>query len=105
MDDEAAVMQPKDSMPPAPRELRPDQNEGTLPLSMDPAWGALVGTFLLASCLAGPIGLAMALVALVVMDVLLRRTRLRRGSSSQEEAQFAARFRKLEDGILRDGQQ
>ena len=96
-------MQPRDSMPVAPQEPRPDQNEGTLPLSADPAWGALVGTFLVALCLAGPIGLAMAVIVVVVIDVLRRRNRRAPGSSSQEEAAddgFAARFRKLEDDIL-----
>lgn len=53
-----------------------------LPLRADPAWGALVGTFLLASFLAGPIGLAVAVFVLIVIDALLMRSNIRGGGSS-----------------------
>lgn len=51
----------------------PEENGTTLPLRLDPAWGALIGTFLLASCLAGPVGLAVALVVLIVIRALSSR--------------------------------
>lgn len=76
-----------------------------LPLSADPAWGALVGTFLLASCLAGPIGIALVLVVLIVIEVRRRRKHRGPGSASRAEATddaFAARFRNLENDILQD---
>lgn len=76
-----------------------------LPLSLDPAWGALIGTFLLASCLAGPIGLAVAVVVLIVIEALRRSNTRGGGSSPRAEAtddEFAIRFQELEKDILED---
>ena len=71
-----------------------------LPLQADPASGAIVGTFLLAAWLAGPIGLALAAIAWV----LGRRTEGTRPSSQSESTgdEYEARFKELENDILRD---
>ncbi len=50
--------------------INPDQNQTPLPLRADPAAGALVGTFLLAACLGGPVGLVIALVVWIVYEAL-----------------------------------
>lgn len=88
-------------------EADPEQHEAVLPLSADPAWGALIGTFLLASCLAGPIGLALAAIVLIVIEAV-RRSKNRGASSSTPggaaDDEFAARFRELEDDILQRDQ-
>jgi hypothetical protein len=84
-----------------------EQIGASLPLRADPASGALIGTFLLASCLAGPIGLALALIVWVVIDALRRGKRRGAGPSSRSEPiddELAERFRKLEDDILQDDQ-
>lgn len=84
-----------------------EQDMGTLPIHADPVWGAVIGTFLLASCLAGPIALAVAFVVLLVIEAYRRDKRRGVGSSSQVEASadvLAARFRELENDILGDDQ-
>jgi hypothetical protein len=83
----------------------PKQNETSLPLGADPAWGAIVGTFLLAMCLAGPVGLVLAIVAWVVIDAIRRSPRRGAGQSPVVEPRdddFAARFHQLENDILRN---
>jgi hypothetical protein len=82
-------------------------NQSMLPLRLDPAWGALVGTFLLATCLAGPVGLALALIVWIVIEALRRGKNRGAGSSSKSDAtdEFAARFRALEDDILQNNRQ
>ena len=52
-----------------------------LPLRADPVTGALVGTFLLALCLAGPVGLVLALI---VWGVIAAVRRSRSGASLAE---------------------
>ncbi len=82
-----------------------EQYQTSLPLRADPAWGAVVGTFLLAMCLAGPVGLVLAVVAWVVIDALRQRKSLGVRPSSPGEPpddEFAARFQQLEDDILGD---
>ena len=84
-----------------------EQDMAALPIHADPAWGAVIGTFLLASCLAGPIALAVALVVLLVIETHRRDKRRGVGSSSHFEAtedEFGARFRELENDILGDDQ-
>ena len=44
-----------------------EQIQTSLPLSADPAAGALTGTFLLVAILAGPVGWVLALIALALM--------------------------------------
>jgi hypothetical protein len=44
----------------------------SLPLRADPASGALIGTFLLALCLGGPVGLALALVVWFMYEAVRR---------------------------------
>lgn len=81
------------------------QDKTGLPLRMDPASGAIVGTFLLATCLAGPIGLVLVVIAWVLIDAFKRRgTRGARPSSKGETTrdEYAARFTELENDILRD---
>jgi len=71
----------------------------------DPASGAIIGTFLLAACLAGPIGIALAVIAWVLIDTIRRRQpRGARPSALGETApdEYAARFRELENDILSD---
>src|SRR5260370_10808544 len=84
-----------------------DPNQGPVPLSprMDPAWGAVVGTFLLAMCLAGPVGLVLAAVAWLVIEALRRRKSPGVRPSSPSEPPddgFTARFQQLEDDIVGD---
>ncbi len=44
-----------------------EQIQASLPLSADPAAGALTGIFVLAAVLAGPVALVLALIAWAVM--------------------------------------
>ena len=83
----------------------PAKDQTSLPLRADPASGALIGTFLLAACLAGPVGLVLALIGWIVIDTFRRRQPRDAGSLSQGEPiddEFAGRFRELENNILRD---
>lgn len=71
----------------------------------DPAAGAILGTFVLAACLAGPVGIALAVIAWVLIDTIRRRQpRGVRPSAVGETApdEYAARFKELENDILRD---
>jgi hypothetical protein len=52
--------------------LDSEQNPAPLPLFADPAAGALIGTFLLALCLGGPVGLVLVLVVWFVYEVVSR---------------------------------
>ena len=77
----------------------------SLPLCADPASGALIGTFLLAACLAGPVGLGLALVAWILIEALQRGKYRHEGPSPQSEPavdELAARFRDLENGTFGD---
>ncbi len=71
-------------MPPIERE----RNQPPLPLRADPAAGALIGTFLLALCLGGPVGLALVLIVWIVIEAvrggLMHRQR-------DVDAEFASR--------------
>ena len=83
----------------------PEHNETSLPLHADPTSGAIVGTFLLAMCLAGPVGLVLAVVAWVVIDAIRRSKRHGVGRSSDlvpRDDDFAVRFRQLENDILEE---
>lgn len=64
-------------------KAEPEQNGTSLPLLADPAAGALIGTFLVALCLGGPVGLllvgAVWLVFEAVRHALLARGGKRRG--------------------------
>lgn len=78
----------------------PEQIQTSLPLRADPASGALIGTFLLAACLAGPVGLVLAAIGWMVIRAFRRRGA---GQSSYDEPTddaFAARFQDLESKIL-----
>ena len=50
----------------------PEQNGTSLPLRADPASGALIGTFLLALCLGGPVGLVLAGIVWLVYEGVRR---------------------------------
>jgi hypothetical protein len=62
----------------------PEQNGTSLPLRADPASGALIGTFLVALCLGGPVGLVLVGIVWLVYEGirrgLLARVRKRIGS-------------------------
>ena len=73
-----------------------EQSQASLPLRADPAAGALIGTFLLALCLAGPVGLVLALVVWIVIEVVRRR---RTHGEPAVDTEFAARFRELENSV------
>ena len=68
--------------------LERDQNQASLPLRADPAAGALIGTFLLALCLGGPVGLVLALILWIVFEAVSRWLRDR---EPDVEADSAAR--------------
>ena len=53
-------------MPP----LEHERNHAPLPLRADPASGALIGTFLLALCLGGPVGLVVVLIVWIVFEAV-----------------------------------
>ena len=59
----------------------PEQNGTSLPLWADPVSGALIGTFLVALCLAGPVSLVLVLVVWLayegIRQALLARVRKR----------------------------
>lgn len=81
------------------------QDKTGLPLRADPASGAIIGMFLLAACLAGPIGLALAVIAWLLIDAFRRRRTLVPRPASEGETtgdEYAARFRELENDILSD---
>jgi hypothetical protein len=48
------------------------RNQTPLPLLADPAAGALIGTFLLALCLGGPVGLALVLILWILFEAVRR---------------------------------
>jgi hypothetical protein len=84
-----------------------DQSRASLPLRADPASGALIATFLVAACLAGPVGLGLALVVWIVAEAHRRGQRRGEGPPTQGEPtgiEFAARFQELENDILGDDQ-
>jgi len=60
----------------------PEQNGTSLPLLADPASDALIGTFLVALCLGGPVGLVLAVVVWIVYEAV-RRTLLARGGKGR----------------------
>jgi hypothetical protein len=49
-----------------------EQNQTSLPLLADPSAGALIGTFLLALCLGGPVGLVLVLVVWIAVEAVKR---------------------------------
>jgi hypothetical protein len=74
-----------------------------LPLRMDPTSGVQIGIFLLAACLAGPIGLVLAVLAWVLIYASRRRTNHGGPQSSDGQptgGEYASRFEKLENDIL-----
>ena len=82
-----------------------EKDKTGFPLRADPASGAIVGTFLLAIFLAGPVGLVLAVIAWVLIDAFRRRGTQRVRLPSEGETtghEYAARFKKLENDILRD---
>lgn len=81
------------------------QDRTGLPLRADPGSGAIIGTFVLAACLAGPIGIGLAVIAWVLIDAFRRRQT--RGVQPSSEGvtdwdEYAARFKELENDILGD---
>lgn len=56
-----------------------EHNGTSLPLRADPASGALIGTFLVALCLGGPVGLVLAMVVWLVYEAVRRTLLARRG--------------------------
>jgi hypothetical protein len=84
------------------RRDRPKGQE-SLPLRADPERGVVVGTFLLAACLAGPVGLVVALVIWALVVALKGPKAHDEGRSPQDEPtddEFATRFHHLETDIL-----
>jgi len=57
-------------------------------LHADPAAGALIGTFVLAGCLGGPVGLVLVLVVWIVFEAVKRGLTNRK---SDADAELAAR--------------
>ncbi len=65
-----------------------ERNQPPLPLRADPAAAALIGTFLLALCLGGPVGLVLVLTIWIVVEAV------RRGLTHRKpdvDAEFASR--------------
>lgn len=83
-----------------PRGQPSTPSPSMLPLRFDPAWGALVGTFLLAACLAGPIGMALAVIVLIVIAVLRCGKNRGADSSSLSERRADAARRDPRDRSL-----
>ncbi len=52
--------------------LEHERNQTSLPLRADPASGALIGTFLFALCLGGPVGLVLVLIVWIVVEAVRR---------------------------------
>jgi hypothetical protein len=52
--------------------LEHERSQTPLPLRADPAAGALIGTFLLALCLGGPVGLVVVLIVWIVFEAVKR---------------------------------
>ena len=69
----------------------PERNQTPLPLYADPAAGALIGTFVLALCLGGPIGLGLALIVWILFEAVKRGFTHRK---PDPDAEPAARSRK-----------
>jgi hypothetical protein len=80
-----------------------EHSQTGLPLRMDPTSGALIGIYVLAACLAGPVGLGLAVLAWIWIDASRRRRRhggppLSDGQPT--EGEYGARFEQLENDIL-----
>jgi hypothetical protein len=84
-------------------EADSEHSPAGLPLRMDPTSGALIGIFLLAACLAGPIGVVLAVLAWILIYAS-RRLRRHGGPQSSDSqptgGDYAAWFEKLENDIL-----
>jgi hypothetical protein len=61
-----------------PQETDEELNRVPFPLSADPAAGALIGTFLVALCMGGPVALVLVVVVWIVYEAV-RHGLLRRG--------------------------
>ncbi len=82
-----------------------------LPLRMDPVAGAFLGTILLfGGLLIGPVALVLAMIAWIVIRAGGESSTSRKPDLNRQEGThyasgsdpvFAARFREMEDGILR----
>ncbi len=68
--------------------LDPEQNQTPLPLFADPAAGALIGMFLLATCLGGPVGLVLAVLVWMVFKAV-RWLLLQRGDKPPDSRDHA----------------
>lgn len=84
-------------------EAESEHSQTGLPLRMDPTSGSLIGISVLAGCLAGPVGLGLAVLAWILIEASRRRRR--HGgpplSDGQPKAgEYAARFEQLENDIL-----
>ena len=53
-----------------PQETDEERNRVPFPLSADPAAGALIGTFLVALCMGGPVALVLVVVVWIVYEVV-----------------------------------
>ena len=66
--------------------LGPERNQTSLPLHADPAAGALIGTFVLALCLGGPVGLVLVLVLWILFEAVKRGLTHRKSDADAEVA-------------------
>jgi hypothetical protein len=66
-----------------PLETSDEKDQVPLPLQADPAAGALIGTFLIALCLGGPVALALALIVWAVYEAV-RQALIARGRQQRD---------------------
>jgi hypothetical protein len=67
----------------SPLERGNEQNQVPLPLLADPAAGALIGTFLIALCLGGPVALVLLLIVWLMYEAV-RQALLARGRHQRD---------------------
>jgi len=69
----------------SPPRIGDEQNRVPLPLHADPAVGALIGTFLVALCLGGPVGLVLVFVVWGVYEVVRQALLWRGGKQDRDQ--------------------
>jgi len=70
-----------------PQETDEERNQVPLPLRADPAAGALIGTFLVALCMGGPVALVLVVVVWIVYEAVRHGLLSRDGKRGDDQGE------------------